>query len=185
MSRRRSDFPADVQFGEHLTRRHREGRPLFGLPGTFTGRRWLAREGADDLGLAHGDPRPSPSPLITVGVLGGTDLDQRGLGIDVYGTLGNFLLLAERSRNDPSFQHATRDQEAIVTALDSVPGRDAWTPTTIEVDGVPLPFLRCERGGDWIAFHDLAGECVWVHVEQPNGEAVSLVTLDDVTPYLE
>lgn len=185
MAGERPAFLNSARFGDQLMRRQQEGRPIYGLPSSFTGRRWLLREGVEDFGLAHGDPRPSPLPLITVGVLGGTDLDERGWGIDVYGTLGNFLLLAERSRNDPAFQYETRDREAIEKALASVPGPDEWVPTTIALDGAALTFMRCERGGDWIAFRDLGGECVWVHAEQPDGANISLVSLDEVTPYLD
>jgi hypothetical protein len=40
-----------------------------------------------------------------------------------------------------------------------------------------------EAGGDWIAFHDLGDECLYVHVEQPDGFRVSIVAVTDVTPY--
>jgi hypothetical protein len=186
MTDEQSGFHARLgDFGSHVTRRHQDGRPVFGLPGSFTGRRWLSQEGSDDFGLAHGEPRPDQAPLITVGVLGRTDVDENGGRVDVYGTLGTYLLLAERSRNDPAFQYESRDQDAIVRALGSVGGPEEWEPITIELDGAPAEFRRCERCGDWIAFRDLGGECLWVHVEQPNGEPVSIVTLNDITPYLD
>lgn len=171
-------------FGSSVTRRHLDGRPVFGLPDSFTGRRWLSQEGSNRFGLAHGEPRPDPAPLITVGVLGRTDGDENGGRVDVYDTLGTLLLVAERSRNDPAFQYETRDQDAIVRALASVGGPDEWGPITIELDGAPAEFRRCERCGDWIAFRDLGGECLWVHAEQPDGRPISIVTLSDITSYL-
>lgn len=105
--------------------------------------------------------------------------------VDVHDTLGTFLMLAERSRNDPAFQHATRDQAVIERELAVVPGQEVWRPFEIEVDGVPMPFQRQDRAGDWIAFHDSGDECLYVHVEQPDGSPVSIVTVIDVTPYVE
>jgi hypothetical protein len=178
--------PSDrfANFGSGLIRRHQEGRPIFGLPVSFTGQRWLSRDGSDDFGLAHGKSRPDPEPLITIGLLGGAKLEDRGGHIDVHDTLGTFLLLAERSRNDPAFQHGTRDQDAIERAMALVPGPEAWQPTLIEVDGVPAEFLRCGRDSDWIAFRDLGGECLWIHAQQPDGTPISIVTINDITPYL-
>jgi hypothetical protein len=103
--------------------------------------------------------------------------------VDIHDTLGTILMLAERTRNDPEFHHATRDQAAIVRELAAVPGREPWRPFEIEIDGVPKPFQRQDRAGDWIAFHDLGDECLYVHVEQPDGAAVSIVTVSDVTRY--
>jgi len=60
--------------------------------------------------------------------------------VDVHGTLGTILMLAERSRNDPALQYATRDQAAIERELAAVPGREAWRPFEIEVDRVPRHF---------------------------------------------
>ena len=175
-----------AQFGSSLIQRHRDGRQIFGLPNSFAGHRWLSEEGSDGFALAHGRSRPDPSPLITIGVQGGTRADERGSYVDIYDTLATRLLVAERSRNDPAFQHGTRDQETIERELASVPGPDTWKPNPIVVDGMPVEFLRCERAGDWIAFRDLGdGECLWVHVEQPDSAPVSIVTISDITPYLD
>lgn len=175
-----------AHFGSGLIQRHRDGRAIFGLPNSVTGHRWLSEEGTDGFALAHGKSRPDPSPLITIGVQDGTNAAERGGYVDIYGTLATRLLLAERSRNDPAFQHGTRDQEVIERELAFLPGPDAWEPTTIELDEAPAEFLRCERAGDWIAFRDLGdGECLWVHVEQPDGVPVSIVTISDIAPYLD
>ena len=117
-------------------------------------------------------------------MLGGTEPDERGGYVDVYDTLATLLVLAERSRNDPAFQTATRDQAAIEREMKSLPGPDAWKPTILELNGTPSGFLRCERGGDWIAFRDLGGECLWVHAEQPDGTPFAIVAISDITPYL-
>ncbi len=170
-----------AHFGSALSQRQRDGRPIFGLPNSFTGYRWLSEEGSDGCALAHGRSRPDPSPLITIGVQGGTHAAERGGYVDIYGTLATRLLLAERSQNDPAFQHGTRNQEVIERELASVPGPEVWEPITIELDGAPAEFRRCERSGDWIAFRDLGdGECLWVHIEQPDGVPVSIVTISDV-----
>jgi hypothetical protein len=105
--------------------------------------------------------------------------------VDVHDTLATILMLAERSRTDPAFQHATRDQAAIEGELSNVPGPDAWRPSEIGVDGAPRPFARLDRGEDWIAFCDLGGECLYVHAQQPDGSFFSLVTVTDITPYQE
>jgi hypothetical protein len=173
-----------ADFGNGLIRRHQDGRPIFGLPDSFIGRRWLSQEGTDGFGLAHGESRPDPGPLTTIGVLGGTEPDERGGYTDVYDTLATSLLLAERARTAAAFQHPTRDQEVIDRELASLPGPEAWEPITLEIDGASAEFLSCGRAGDWIAFRDLGGECVWVHVEQPDGAPVSIVTISDITPYL-
>jgi hypothetical protein len=57
------------------------------------------------------------------------------------------LILAERSGNDPAFQHETRDQATIDRELAAVPDPEAWNPTTIELDGISRPFHQLDRGG--------------------------------------
>jgi len=119
--------------------------------------------------------------LITVGILFGSS----GPGwIDVQATLGTRLLLAERSRNDPAFQFETRDQAVIERELRAFSGSEGWEFTTLDLNGSPREFLRSERGGDWMAFTEIDDEWVWVHVEQPDGTPVSIVTIHDVAPYL-
>ena len=166
-----------------LTQRWSAGRPIFGLPPAFGVRRWVSIDGPDDLALAHGEPRPDSSALITVGVTR-TRQDEHSW-IDVHNTLGIHLMLAERSRNDPAFRHETRDQATIDRELAAVPGPAVWSPATIELDGISRPFQQLGRGGDWTAFRDLGNECVWVHAEQPDDAPISVVTLADITAYLD
>lgn len=67
-----------------------------------------------------------------------------------------------------------------------MPSREAWRPFEIEVDGARQPFERLEQGGDWIAVGDLNDtECVYVHVEQPDGSPISIATITDITAYLD
>lgn len=166
-----------------LKQRLHDRRPIFGLPAEVSGRRWVARDGGPgDLALAHGEARPHASPLITVGTLRHR-FDRQDVRVDVHDTLGTFLMLAERSRNDPAFQHATRDSAVIERKTEAVQGPDAWRPFEIDLDGVPTPFQRLDRGDDWIAFHDFGDECLYVHAEQPDGSPVSIVTLTDITSY--
>jgi hypothetical protein len=103
--------------------------------------------------------------------------------IDIHNTLATILMLEERSRNDPAFQPATRDQAAIERELLNPPGPDAWRPSEIEVNGVSRPFARLDQGDDWIACCDVEDECLYVHAQQPNGSSLSLVTITDITPY--
>lgn len=165
-----------------LEKRQKQGRPIFGLPSTFAGRRWLSEySDSGDVALAHGEPRPHSSPLITIGIVSNPSIGW----IDVYGTLGTRLLLAERARNDPAFQFETRDQAVIEREMRAVPGPDAWTSTALELDGSPHEFQRAERAGDWVAFTEVDDEWLWVHVEQPDGDPVSVVKIGDITPYLD
>jgi hypothetical protein len=79
-------------------------------------RRWLV--------VSVDNPRPDPAPLIVVAVmLSRYDEDS---WVDIHDTLGIILTLSERSRNDPAFQHESRDQAVIERALNAVPGREAW-----------------------------------------------------------
>jgi hypothetical protein len=119
--------------------------------------------------------------LITIGTLA----TRLGSGtIEPYDTFGQLLLMAERSRNDPAFQHDTMDPVAIAEAVESVPGPEAWRPITINVDGSPLPFLRQDRQGDWIAFSEIGdGELLWVHVEEPDDTSFEIVTISDAAIY--
>jgi hypothetical protein len=169
-----------------FTRRLRDGKPIFGLPPGFTGERWLSSDGSNQFGLSHAHHGPDTFPLIDVGMLDDTAVDtSAGPGyVEIYGTLGTMLVLAERSRNDPAFQYATRDQIAIDRELRSVPGPEAWMPTTIELDGSPVQFLRLDRAGDWIAFHDFGNDCVWIHAQQPEGKPIAIVTLAHAGDYL-
>jgi hypothetical protein len=164
-----------------LEQRFRDQRPIFGLSRQFSGRRWVAGDGGpDNLALAHGEPRPHSSPLIVVGMMR-TRFENSW--VDVHDTLGTMLMLAERSRNDPAFQYATRDQPVIEHELSRMPGPDAWQPSEIEVDWDSRPFTRLDRGDDWIAFCDLEDECLYVHAQQPDGSSLSVVTITDITPY--
>jgi hypothetical protein len=167
-----------------IAQRQRDGLPIYGLPVSFTGQRWLSSYGTDSFELSHAESGPDTFPLIKVGLIGTTRVDNYGGYYDMYSTLSSDLLLSERSRNDPAFQYETRDQEVIDRMLSSVPGREVWESTTIEIDGRPEEFLRQDRGSDWIAFRELGGECVWVHVEESDGTPVSIVTLSDITAYL-
>jgi hypothetical protein len=161
--------------------RFRDQRPIFGLPRHFSGRRWVSGDGGpDNLALAHGEPRPHSSPLIVVGMMRTRFENSR---VDVHDTLGTMLMLAERSRNDPAFQYATRDQAVIEHELSNVPCPDTWQPSEIEVDGISRPFSRLDRGDDWIAFCDLEDEILYLHAQQPNGSSLSVVTITDITPY--
>lgn len=165
-----------------LEQRQKKGLPVFGLPNTFVGRRWLSEySGSGDFALAHGEPRPHSSPLITVGILTKPSVG----AIDVYGTLGTRLVLKERSRNDPAFQFETRDQAVIEHEMRAVPGPDAWTSPVLELDGSAHEFRRAERAEDWIAFTEVGDEWLWVHAEQPEGGSVSIVTIHDVASYLD
>jgi hypothetical protein len=170
-----------------FNRRHRDGEPIFGLPPSFTGERWLSSDGTNQFGLSHAQFGPATLPLTDVGMLDDTAVDTRiGHGhVEVYGTLGTMLMLAERSRNDPAFQYQTRDQEVIERALRSIPGPEAWKPTTIELDGRPEEFLRLDLNGDWIAFHDFGKDCVWIHAQQRDDAPVAIVTLTDISEYLD
>lgn len=162
-----------------------DGRPIFGLAPDLPGRRWVSRAGGpDDLALAHCELRPHSPELVSIGVLGHRSDDRPDSSIDVYETLGVMLMIAERSRNDPAFQHQTRDAAVIERETRAVPGAEAWSPCEIEIDGVAKTFQRQDRGDDWIAFHDLGTECVYLHLEQPDGYPVAIVTLTDVTPYM-
>jgi hypothetical protein len=164
-----------------LEQRFRDRRPIFGLPRHFSGRRWVSGDGgSNNLALAHGEPRPHSSPLIVVGMMRTRFENGR---VDVHDTLGTMLMVAERSRNDPAFQYATRDRAVIEHELSNVPGPDAWQPSEIEVDGVSRPFSRLDRGDDWIAFCDLEDGILYVHAQQPNGSSLSVVTITDITPY--
>jgi hypothetical protein len=170
-----------------LIDRQRAGRPIFGLPPSFPGLRWTSRDGgADDLALAHGRPRPDPSPLIVVGVMAARYGTRVTVEVDIYDSLGTFLILAERGRNHPGFQHATRHRAAIDRALAAIPGREAWQPSRIRVDGVPRAFELLVRDADWIAVHDLGDEWLYVHTEQSDGEmaATEIETITDIAPYL-
>jgi len=119
-----------------------------------------------------------------LGFLQGTAPDANGGYYDVYSTLSSQLLLSERSMNDPAFQYETRDQEAIERALYSLPGREAWRLTSIEIDGRPKEFMRQDRGTHWVAFHDLGGECILIHVEESDETPISIATIGDSTVYL-
>ncbi len=167
-----------------LIERQQLGRPIFGLPADLKARRWISADGGPgDVRLAHGEPRPHPEQLVTVGVL---STRVRGGFIDPYDTFGAWLLIAESSRNDSAFQAETVDPSAIAAAVESVPGPEAWTQVSLEVDRSPSQFQRQERGGDWIAFSDIGdGECLWVLVEQPDGAPISIARVSEISPYLE
>lgn len=165
-----------------LERRLHDCRPVFGLSPSFSGRRWISRDGGpDDLALAHGEPRPDPSPLIVVGVMSIRQAERSV--VDIHDSLGTMLVMEELTRSDPAFQQTTRDQGAIEHALRHIPGPDAWRPSAIEIDEVYRSCARLDGRDDWIAFTDLQDEVLYVHVQNPDGSTFALTTITEIGSY--
>jgi hypothetical protein len=171
-----------LELRDVLIERHQAGRPIFGLGPEFEGARWISQGGADDLVLAHGNPRPDTDPLVQVGVTRKRHSEHSW--VDIHHTMAVELMLAERSRNDPAFQAETRDQTVIERELGSVPGPDACQPALFEIDGAARQVQRLERDGDWVAIYDLGDEWLHIHVQQPNSRPLAVATIADITPYL-
>jgi len=73
----------------------------------------------------------------------------------------------------------------IERALNAVPGREAWRPFEIEVDGTRRGCERQDVGGDWFAVHNLADEYLYVHAQHTGSEVISVATIADITPYVD
>lgn len=133
-------------------------------------------------GLAHGEAPPHPGPLVTIGPM--SVQGEGGGSYEPFSTFANLLVLSERSRNEPAFQSEMQAREVIKRTFERLDPHADRYGVEIQVDGSRLEFQKCEPGEDWVAFRQIGDEYLWLHVEQPDGSPISIVTTYDITAYL-
>jgi hypothetical protein len=159
---------AEMFGGDELRARHDRlarlvaaGRvTAYGLPSEMGGRRRLrgwgtSRDRVTAVTLVHGDP--VEGPCIEVG-------------------------FDTRPRGEPGLRAELSAREGLPVPVPD--GTRRWESCPIPVDGVEVAFrlLRWERR--WVAYAAVGGGVVTLDVFDFPASAVSLVRLDDLTPYL-
>ena len=148
--------------------------PLYGLPSSWEGARWVGGWGGDSFySLAHGGP---DSPVLRVGSfsVSGWRIEDIEIGI---ATQVDLLL----DRPDPSPEDWLRVMMDLVSAL-------PWEEVTLPVDGELVPFRILRNGSAWEA-RSMSDEIRVVLDGRFGGgfpiDEVTLVRITDAQPYLE
>lgn len=147
--------------------------PLYGLPKSWEGARWVGGWGGDFYSLAHGGP---DSPVLRVASFSETGWHIEDIEIGIATEVD---LLLERPDAGPE------DWLSVMMGLvDALP----WEEITLPVNDERVPFKLLRNGSMWEARS--MGDAIRVTLDGRFGggfpvEDVELVTIDDAAPYLE
>jgi hypothetical protein len=154
--------------------------PLYGLPPTFAGLRYLAGSGSrrargerpvvTSLSLGHGDPAAEQGPQLVVEVQ--TEPGGAGAG-PVPGPELRAALAEELAWAGGAGRRA------------GDAGAPAWSEVAIPVEGRPVGFARLAAGRHWVAWAELEGRTLVLRARDLAPGQVELVRAGDVEPYLE
>jgi len=152
--------------------------PLYGLPASFPGLRYLGGSGSRgargerpvviSLSLAHGDPLAEQGPQLVVEVQAEPEGVGPAPGPELRSALAEALSWAGGAgrRAGPA-------------------GDPAWTEAAILVDGRPVSFELLAGGRHWVAWAELEGRVLVLRARDLAAGEVELVRVDDVEPYVE
>jgi hypothetical protein len=133
--------------------------PLYGLPASWAGPRWLGGAGTrqsrgrppevTSLALAHGDPAAEHGPQLRVEVR--ADPEDPGAG--------------------PELRHDLAGA--------------AWSAVSIRVDGRPVRFDLLAEGRHWVAVAEVDGRALVLEARDLTVDQIELVRVADIGPYIE
>ena len=152
--------------------------PLYGLPASFPGLRYLGGSGSRgargerpvviSLSLAHGDPLAEQGPQLVVEVQAEPEGVGPAPGPELRSALAEALSWAGGAGRRAG------------------PASDpAWTEAAIPVDGRPVSFELLAGGRHWVAWAELEGRVLVLRARDLAAGEVELVRVDDVEPYVE
>ena len=159
------------------------GFPVYGLDGTWIGRRWASGWSASSttvtsVHLSHGDPSGDAAPLVRVGT---SSVRTRHDGRDASAITG--ALLAQDLVSQ--LWHGGADHtDAIRRTFTEPDPTSAWVETTLPVDSEPVPFRSLTSDETWVALGRVGACFVSLHARQVDIAEVRLAVIDDRTPYL-
>jgi hypothetical protein len=155
--------------------------PLFGLPDSWQGRRFLGGHSESDkavnsLQLAHGDPRNPDAPQLRVEVSGREESlrflaenlwheaqrPPEGLLPEEFAVWSAKQMIAIRTRPDPD-----------------------WGHRTILVDGIPVEFNFLGEGQSWVGRGRIGNIVLTLTARSFPAEDAALITIADVEPYIQ
>jgi hypothetical protein len=153
--------------------------PLYGLPPSYQGRRYLGGSYAGGkravaLSLLHGSI-DGEEPFVIVE----TSTLKSGHGGGPMRVLAD--LCWDRSRMDSSeFEDRLRASQLGTDSLDDV----AWTSVAVSVQEVVRPFMLASREQEWVARTEVDGHLVTIEGSAFPLASVELVRIEDLTPYI-
>jgi hypothetical protein len=187
LSRRRSRRRIKRRLRAHTYRVLHAPFPLFGLPESWLGRRWVGtmsstphrwrRDAVRSIGLSHTPPRVQKTPCLVVqsevpnGLDSGTDLQ----------LVGSALLRRGVGSLDAAIAHVKERGFEIADDTE----RPVESTVGFRIDGVETEFRLLSRSDQWVAFHARDDVFISVIGYRFDLSEVELVTISDPGPYLE
>jgi hypothetical protein len=159
--------------------------PLYGLAAAWSGPRFVGGHGTDGRNdsrwaLAHGDPYDERSPNVRVEV----SRPEYGFHLTAREIFEEFQHLIRRPPQglplDEFHDWVTRNDREIRQAADP-----DWRPITIPLDGLPTSFSSISADEHWVAWAGLGEYRIVIHATRMPFEAVALVRITDVEPYID
>jgi hypothetical protein len=161
--------------------------PLYGLPASWAGPRWLGGAGTrqsrgrppevTSLALAHGDPAAEHGPQLRVEVR--ADPEDAGAGPELRQALAGELRWAAATRHE---------REAAVDGVGGLPNDlagAAWSAVSVRVDGRPVRFDLLTEGRHWVAVAEVDGRALVLEARDLTVDQIELVRVADIEPYIE
>jgi hypothetical protein len=157
---------------------------VYGLDGTWAGRRWLGGWGESDgelrsLELAHGDVHDTAAPLVRVHT---QVTKRREQGWDLtpeQQQSGDMRHLAQSLAQHLWLDGAEHSQALRSTFTEPDPTA-RWSPLELTLEGTPTTFLSLTGPVSWIAIRAVIG----VLVRNLDVGPVRLAMIEDLEPYL-
>ena len=149
--------------------------PVYGLDGSWTGRRWLGGWGGHDGGLdrlelAHGDAWDENAALVRI-TTWGVEVPLRRQ--QAAHTLAQSLWHETGTRS-----------EAMASTFSGEDPTASWLPLALPVDGDAVPFRSLSAGPRWVALGEIGSLLVGLTARNIAPADVALVTIPDPTVYL-
>lgn len=161
--------------------------PLFGLPESWRGRRWVGtmsstphrwrRDAVRSIGLSHTPPRVQKTPCLVVQSEVPNELDS---GTELQ-LLGSALWRRGVRSLDAAIAHVK--ERGFEVADDTE--RPVESIVDFRIDGVETEFRLLSRSDQWVAFHPRDDVFISVLGYRFDLSEVELVTISDPGPYLE
>jgi hypothetical protein len=152
--------------------------PLYGLDASWTGLRWVAGWGGSadrivHIGLGFGDPFDEAAPLVRIFTWPLSPTTDRQTVVNAALGLAGYLW------HDGGAEH-----HLVRPAFTSDDPTGTWPELTLPVDGQGTAFRSLAHGPFWVAL-GRTGQClVTVEARAVRRDAIGLVVVDDVDPYL-
>jgi hypothetical protein len=152
--------------------------PIYGLDARWTGLRWAGGWGGSDdeidhIGLGYGDPFDEAAPMVRVFTWRLLPATERLTVANAAHGLAEYL-----------WQEGAAPHDRVRSAFTSEDPTASWSEVALSVDGEAVAFRVLAEGSFWVALTRTAEYLITVEARGITPEDISLVTVDDVGPYL-